>query len=215
MIKLEERTEVEFQRNRYFIVNKPYNMVSQFVSSHKVNLLGDLDFNFPEGTNAVGRLDSNSEGLLILTTNKKVTKLLFEGEVKHARKYLVQVERVVSEDTLQKLRTGVTIRVKGGGDYVTAPCKVELVEKPDNLFTPGYRTSEYKTYSWLMLSLTEGKFRQVRKMVAAVKHPCRRLIRMAIEDLILGDLQPGSVKEIKECRFFELLKIDFKSSLTN
>jgi 23S rRNA pseudouridine2457 synthase len=183
-------------------------MVSQFVSSHKVNLLGDLGYPFPEGTHAVGRLDTNSEGLLILTTNKKVTRLLFEGEVKHKRTYLLQVEKKVSEETLQKLRSGVTIRVKGGGDYVTTPCEAELVEKPESLFKGGYKTSEYKTYSWLMLSLTEGKFRQVRKMAAAVKHPCKRLIRVAIEDLQLGDLQPGGVKELNERDFFKLLKIE-------
>lgn len=182
-------------------------MVSQFVSSHKVKLLGDLEFTFPEGTHAVGRLDINSEGLLILTTNKKVTKLLFEGEVKHKRTYLLQVEKMVSEETLQKLRSGVTIRVKGGGDYITTPCKAELVQKPENLFEGGYKTSAYKAYSWIIISLTEGKFRQVRKMAAAIRHPCKRLIRVAIEDLTLGDLQPGRVKEIEESTFFGLLKI--------
>lgn len=69
--------------HRYFLVNKPLNMVSQFVSSHDVRLLGDLNFNFPEGTHAIGRLDQNSEGLLLLTTNKKITKLLFQGTVPH------------------------------------------------------------------------------------------------------------------------------------
>ena len=202
-----EQTEIKTV-NRYFIINKPYNMVSQFVSSHKVNLLGDLHFNFPEGTHAVGRLDSNSEGLLILTTDKKVTKLLFEAEVKHKRTYLLQVEKVVSAETLQKLRSGVAIRIKGGGDYVTTPCEAEIVEKPANLFDGSYKTSAYKSYSWLLLTLTEGKFRQVRKMVAAVKHPCKRLIRVAIEDLILGDLQPCGVKEIEEDIFFKLLKIE-------
>jgi 23S rRNA pseudouridine2457 synthase len=83
--------------HRYFIIYKPYKMVSQFVSPDKVNLLGDLDFNFPEGTHAIGRLDNNSEGLLILTTNKKVTALLFQSENPHKRTYLVQVEKHVSE----------------------------------------------------------------------------------------------------------------------
>ncbi len=193
--------------HRYFILNKPYNMVSQFVSSHKVNLLGNINFIFPEGTHAIGRLDSNSEGLLILTTNKKVTKLLFESEVKHTRTYLVQVEKIVTQETLQHLKDGVTIRVKGGGDYVTTPCLVQLVDKPENLFEGGYKTSIYKTYSWLLITLTEGKFRQVRKMVAAVRHPCKRLIRVAIEDLQLGDLRPGCVQEIDEEEFFKKLQI--------
>ena len=79
--------------HRYFLVNKPLNMVSQFVSSHDVRLLTDLNFNFPEGTHAIGRLDQNSEGLLLLTTNKKITKLLFQGTVSHKRTYLVQVKK--------------------------------------------------------------------------------------------------------------------------
>ncbi|GEO08073.1 pseudouridine synthase [Segetibacter aerophilus] len=199
---------------RYFILNKPYNMVSQFISSHKVKLLGDLEFDFPEGTHAVGRLDINSEGLLILTTNKKVTRLLFEGDIKHTRTYLVLVENKVSEETLDNLRNGVTIRVKGGGDYTTTPCEVDLVEKPENLFEGGYKFSEYKAYTWLQLKLTEGKFRQVRKMVAAVRHPCKRLIRVAIEDLTLKNLQPGCIQELEENEFFELLNIEnFKNEL--
>jgi 23S rRNA pseudouridine2457 synthase len=102
-------------------------MVSQFVSPDNVNLLGQLDFDFPEGTHAIGRLDNNSEGLLILTTNKKVTKLLFQSDVAHKRTYLVQVQWIVTPETLEKLRTGVTILMKnsGGGSYHTQPCEVD------------------------------------------------------------------------------------------
>jgi 23S rRNA pseudouridine2457 synthase len=84
--------------NRYFIINKPYNMVSQFVSPDDVGLLGDIAFDFPEGIHAIGRLDNLSEGLLILTTNRKVTKLLFQGEAPHKRTYLVRVKNVVSAE---------------------------------------------------------------------------------------------------------------------
>src|SRR4051794_3373849 len=115
---------------RYFIIYKPRDMVSQFVSSHKVKLLGDLNYNFPEGTHAIGRLDSNSEGLLLLTTNKKVTRLLFESDVPHKRSYLVQVRHVVTEETIQQLREGVVIRAKGGGDYLTDPCEASIVTDP-------------------------------------------------------------------------------------
>jgi len=83
---------VEMIKHRYFIIYKPYNMVSQFVSSHDVRLLGDLDFDFPAGTHAIGRLDNHSEGLLLLTTNPKITRLLFQGITPHERKYLVQVK---------------------------------------------------------------------------------------------------------------------------
>ena len=182
-------------------------MVSQFVSSHRVGLLGDLDFDFPEGTHAIGRLDNNSEGLLLLTTNKKITKLLFEGAVPHKRVYLVQVKHEVSEDTLQLLRQGVSIIVKGGGNYITQPCQVEIVQDPSDYFNDTKPLMLRPPYTWLLLTLTEGKFHQVRKMVDAVHHQCRRLIRVAIEDLTLGEIPAGGVKEIEEAEFFEKLKI--------
>ena len=193
--------------NRYFIINKPYNMVSQFISPDKVGLLGDLDFNFPEGIHAIGRLDNHSEGLLILTTNKKVTTLLFQGEAPHSRTYLVKVRNEVSAESLQKLRDGVSIRIKGGGQWVTTPCNVEIVQKPTDIFSHPFERKEYVTHTWLTITLTEGKFHQVRKMVEAVNHRCIRLIRLSIENLELGNLQPGCVKEFEEQDFFDLLKI--------
>jgi 23S rRNA pseudouridine2457 synthase len=183
-------------------------MVSQFVSTHDVGLLGDLDFDFPEGTHAIGRLDNNSEGLLILTTNKKVTRLLFSSEIAHKRTYLVQVKKEVSKESLHKLQTGVSIFVKGGVDYITTPCDVEIVSKPANLFELPEGKLIYGHHTWLLVTLTEGKFHQVRKMVDAVGHRCTRLIRVSIEDLLLEDLRPGCVKELAEEDFFIKLKID-------
>lgn len=193
--------------NRYFILHKPRNMVSQFVSSHKVKLLGHLDYTFPEGTHAVGRLDNNSEGLLLLTTNKRVTKLLFESDVPHKRTYLVQVRHIVTEETIQRLRSGVSIRVKGGGDYITEPCEASIVEDPAVYLPITSEIKEYYSNSWILITLTQGKFRQVRKMVAAVKHQCKRLIRVSIEDITLQGLPPGEVREMEEYDFFEKLKI--------
>ena len=123
------------RKDRYFILNKPYNMVSQFVSPDDVRLLGEINFEFPEGTHAIGRLDQNSEGLLILTTNKKVTKLLFQGEIPHKRTYLVQVVYKMSDVDVQKLREGVIIKIAGDVDWQTSPCQAQIVQKPDNLFT--------------------------------------------------------------------------------
>ena len=194
--------------DRYFIVNKPHNMVSQFVSSHHVRLLGELSFDFPEGTHAIGRLDNDSEGLLILTTNKKVTRLLFQGKTPHERTYLVRVKGEMSDATLQRLRTGVPICVTGALEYITTPCRVEIVERPAGLFDHPRELPNNAPHTWLLITLTEGKFHQVRKMVAAVSHRCQRLIRVSIEDLLLGDLQPGEVKELPEEMFFSLLKID-------
>ena len=97
--------------HRYFIINKPANVVSQFISSHAVNLLGSINYKFPTGIHAIGRLDKQSEGLLILTTNKKVTRLLFLGDELHERAYLVQVNNELSPENLEKLRTGVSIKI--------------------------------------------------------------------------------------------------------
>ncbi len=182
-------------------------MVSQFISSHNVNLLGAIDFDFPEGIHAIGRLDNLSEGLLILTTNKKVTTLLFQGETPHKRTYLVRVKHKVSTESLEQLRKGVTIRIAGGEYYTTPPCAVDIVEDPPHLTDQQRGTSDYVPHTWLYITLYEGKFHQVRKMVDAVHHRCKRLIRVSIEDMVLGDLPPGGVKEFEEKEFFDLLKI--------
>lgn len=194
--------------HRYFVLNKPFGMVSQFVSVEDVLLLGDVDFDFPEGTHAIGRLDSLSEGLLLLSTNKRVTKLLFQGKKPHRRTYLVRVVRVIRPEKVQQLREGVTIRVRGKGDYLTPPCEIELLDSPPDVYPHQLEQNPYIANSWLRISLYEGKFHQIRNMMSAVKHPCRRLIRIAIEDMELGDLAPGCVREIEEADFFRLLKID-------
>lgn len=195
--------------HRYFILNKPFNMVSQFVSTDEVPLLTAIDFNFPEGTHAIGRLDAHSEGLLILTTNKKVTRLLFQGKVPHKRTYLVQVLQHMTQESVQKIRDGVSIRIKGNVDWTTSPCEAEIVEKPADLFLVENALQDFIPHTWLTISLTEGKFHQVRKMVLALRHKCRRLIRMSIEDIHLEDLQPGCVREMNEVDFFKKLKIDY------
>ena len=193
--------------HRYFILNKPMNMVSQFVSSHQVKLLGDLKFNFPEETHAIGRLDQNSEGLLLLTTNKKITRLLFQGRVPHTKTYLVQVKNTVSPETVLKLANGIAISAPNGTQFITTPCMVKLVNKPANLFEVGKPLHENVKTSWLKITLTEGKFHQVRKMVAAVNHKCIRLIRTEIENIRIGNMQPGEVIEMDEPTFFSLLKL--------
>ena len=197
--------------HRYFIINKPYDMVSQFISSHQVNLLGHLNYDFPEGTHAIGRLDQYSEGLLILTTNKKVTRLLFLGEEPHKRTYLVQVNNILSKDSLVQLQTGINIRIKGGESYCTPPCEVTIVEDPERLYKHATTLSQYGPHSWLLITLTEGKYHQVRKMIGAVRHRCKRLIRISIEDLRLDDLEPRAIKEIAEKEFFDQLHITYPS----
>lgn len=193
--------------DRYFVINKPFDMVSQFVSTDEVRLLGDLDFDFPEDTHAIGRLDNDSEGLLLLTTNKKVTRLLFQGEKKHNRTYLVMVKYVVKPETVELLKSGIAIKVKGGVNFISSPCKVELVENAQAIYPFAADTREQYPHSWLLITLTEGKFHQVRKMVLAANHRCLRLIRVSIENITLENLAPGEVREMEEQRFFELLDI--------
>ena len=193
--------------HRYFLVNKPFNMVSQFVSSHDVKLLTDLKYNFPQGTHAIGRLDQNSEGLLLLTTNKKITKLLFQGPVRHNRTYLVQVKNKMNLETAIKLSNGIAISGKMGTDFITSPCAVNIVEQPKNLFDVGIPLHENVSTTWITVTLTEGKFHQVRKMVAAVNHRCIRLIRISIEQIELGKMQPGEVVEVNESFFFKNLNL--------
>jgi len=193
--------------DRYFLLNKPMNMVSQFVSTHNVQLLSNIDFDFPEGTHAIGRLDQMSEGLLLLTTNKKVTKLLFQGMRPHIRTYLVQVKNKVSQATLKQLRDGVDISAPNGSTYKTAACKVDIIDPPIDLWENGIVLHENQQSDWLSIELTEGKFHQVRKMVATMHHRCIRLVRWSIEDLTVESILPGQVQEVSEAYFFKALNL--------
>lgn len=193
--------------HRYFILYKPVDMVSQFISKDNVRLLGEIDFDFPEGTHAIGRLDKDSEGLLLLTTDKKVTRLLFQGKVPHERTYVVQVKNVMNEETALQLSRGIAISAAKGGEYLTTPCKVELIEKPIYIKDALIPLHEKVKNSWIQITLTEGRFHQVRKMVAAVQHKCVRLIRTSIEGLTVYDLLPGQVKEVTKEYFYAQLKL--------
>lgn len=189
-------------------------MVSQFVSVEDVQLLSNLPFNFPAGTHVIGRLDSLSEGLLLLTTNKKVMRLLFDSATPHRRTYLVRVLGNISQQKVQQLRKGVTIRVRGKGDYTTLPCEIDLLDTAPDVLANQLELNPYIAHSWLRISLYEGKHHQIRNMMNAVGHPCRRLVRIAVEDLTLGELQPGNVKELAEVDFFRLLKLEKEQTIT-
>lgn len=193
--------------HRYFILNKPTEMVSQFISPNNVKLLGDLPYAFPVGTHAIGRLDSNSEGLLLLTTDKRITSLLFQGGKPHARTYLVMVNKVVTDEKLDMLRNGIPIKISNGNFHKAAPEKIERIIDPF-LYYP-YATDLRMSYphSWLLITLTEGKYHQVRKMVFQAGHRCLRLVRTSIEDLSLGNLPPGELKELSKEEFYTSLKL--------
>jgi 23S rRNA pseudouridine2457 synthase len=184
--------------HRYFIINKPPGIVSQFVSTHEVGLLGNLDFDFPEGTHAIGRLDKDSEGLLLLTTDKRVTRLLFLDQQPHLRTYLVMVQNEITSQTFQLLKEGIPIKIKEGEMYIATPTHIEIIKNPNELYPYASDHREMYKHTWLLITLTEGKYRQVRKMV---------LIRLSISNIELGNLKPGEVKELDAESFFSLLHI--------
>jgi 23S rRNA pseudouridine2457 synthase len=193
--------------HRYFILNKPADMVSQFVSSDTVPLLGDLPFPFPDGTHAIGRLDKDSEGLLLLTTDKAVTRLVFLGEKPHKRTYLIMVQNEMSEATFEQLKNGVEIKIKNGEKYMACPENVVRVINPLMLYPWATDPREKYPHTWLLITLTEGKYRQVRKMALAVRHRCVRLIRLQMENITLEGIAPGEVKELDKENFYDLAGI--------
>lgn len=193
--------------HRYFILNKPRGIISQFVSSHKVGLLGDIGYSFPAGTHALGRLDKDSEGLLLLTTDKRATHLLFTVGRPHLRTYLVMVQNEMSQATFNLLRAGITIKIKNGENYIATPANILQIDKPANHYSYAGDNREAYPHAWLLITLTEGKHRQVRKMVLAARHRCLRLIRLSIGNFYLHDLKPGEVHELSEEEFYHLLDI--------
>jgi 23S rRNA pseudouridine2457 synthase len=199
--------------HRYFVLYKPVDMVSQFISVHDVRLLGSIDFPFPEGTHAIGRLDKDSEGLLLLTTDKSITRLLFNIGVKHVRRYLVQVRFAVGAETVRRLSEGVYISAPNGEEYLTTPCEVELLPDPPDVPPPAIPLHDNVQYSWLRISLTEGRFHQVRKMVSVVNHKCIRLVRESIEDIHIGSMQPGELRELGKEDFYAKLKLSKPATL--
>ncbi len=194
---------MDASQHRYFALHKPYGMLSQFIGGHPgLRMLSDLPIDFPEGIHAVGRLDYTSEGLLLLTTDPAVTRRLFHPAAAHPRSYLVNVYKPVSDGTLERLEAGLPIRVKGGLDYTTAPAIVTRQERPDWLSRITQELRADIPQDWLRITLTEGKFRQVRKMLQAVYHPCHRLIRLSIGGMELGGLCSGEVRELGAAEFY-------------
>ncbi len=170
-------------------------MISQFVNpaKRKKKLLGDL-YDFPKGTMAIGRLDVPSEGLLLLTTDGKVSAEIRSR--KYEKEYYVQVDGIITEEAVEKLKIGVEIGVKGE-KYITKPGKATAIEDPQfPLRSMKIRDERHGPTSWISIIIREGKFRQVRKMTAAVGFPTLRLVRVRIGEIHLDNLQGNDVKEV-------------------
>ncbi len=172
------------------LFNKPYGVLSQFTPEH--GHLSLADFGLPKGVYPAGRLDLDSEGLLILTSDGALIHRLLDPFFEHPRTYWAQVEGVPGREALQSLECG--LRIKGG--YMTRPAKALLLEPQPDIpeRVPPIRFRKTVPTAWIELTLTEGKNRQVRSMTAAVGHPTLRLVRVAIGNICLGDLAPRSWK---------------------
>lgn len=191
----------------YMAIYKPFNVLSQYMDEGKKVGLGKV-FNLPEGVYPLGRLDSDSEGLLLLTSHRTLAHTLLHPSRAHERTYWVQVEGEITEEALAQLRKGVNIRVDKK-DYTTLPAKAQRIAPPSlPERNPPVRYRKEIPTSWIALTLSEGKNRQVRRMTAAVGFPTLRLVRYSIEQLSLGNMQPGELKVFDRQSFYTLLKIN-------
>ena len=189
----------------YFAVYKPYEVLTRFGKEGDKAVLSD-HFNVPRDVYPVGRLDYDSEGLLILTNDKSLNHRLLDPKHAHEREYWVQVDGPVTNQAIRQLQEGVTITVDGkpfrtrGADAGIFAADPAVPER-----NPPIRFRKHIPAPWIRLILREGKNRQVRKMTAAVGFPTLRLIRYRIEKLSLGDMQPGDMKALSQQEMYKAL----------
>lgn len=189
---------MEFEVKHYKIY-KPFGMLSQFHSNapkekHKKQFLGAL-YDFPEGVMPVGRLDEKSEGLLLLTTDGELSYQINNSGVE--KEYLAQLDGSISIEAIDRLCKGVTIGFNGK-TYTTKPCEAKILRHAPKLPAASnkLRIGRHRPSSWISIILTEGKFRQVRKMTAAVGFPTLRLVRNRVGNIHLNEMSPGQIESI-------------------
>ena len=183
------------KEHSHFILYKPYGYLSQFINNgpkkNSKRLLGEL-YSFPKETMAIGRLDEDSEGLLLLTTNGKVSYEICNGPVE--KEYYAQVDGIVTDSAIKMLQKGVEIGINGK-KYRTKPCQAKILSSIPSLppRAKKIRDSRHGPTSWLSITLTEGKYRQVKKMTAAAGFPTLRLVRMRIGAIHVNNMDAGDV----------------------
>ena len=182
-------------------------VLSQFSTTGGKQTLADI-FKVPKDVYPVGRLDYDSEGLLILTNDNKLNHLLLHPSHRHEREYWVQVEGLISQEAIEKLTSGTMISIDGIA-HKTMPAKVYKMNQPPDVYerVPPIRFRKEIPVSWISLSITEGKNRQVRRMTASVGFPTLRLIRYRIENITVQGLAPGSIKELSRQQLYSKLMI--------
>ena len=190
--------------HHHFKVYKPFGMLSQLTSNEdrqlrKKRFLSEL-FDFPEGSMPVGRLDEKSEGLLLLTTDGKLSDAINRAGIE--KEYYAQLDGEITDEAIESLAKGIEIGL-WGKRYVTKPCTVNRLLELPNLpeADKKIRIGAHRPNSWISITLTEGKFRQVRKMTAAVGFPTLRLIRVRIGNVLLDDTTVGQVTPITHFDF--------------
>jgi 23S rRNA pseudouridine2457 synthase len=192
--------------HHYYLIYKPYGMLSQFTQEQEgQRTLGEL-YDFPKNVYPVGRLDHESEGLLILTDDKALTDRLLNPKYAHEREYYAQVEGAVEVEAIAALRAGVTLNINGKTHY-TLPAKAYVLTAAPDLpeRTPPIRERAAIPTAWLSIALTEGKNRQVRRMTAAVGLPTLRLVRVRIGNLYLNNMKSGEVLKIDKKLIYKQL----------
>lgn len=180
----------------YYLIYKPYQVLSQFTATDGKLCLKDI-LNVPKDVYPVGRLDYDSEGLLLLTNDTSINHQLLHPKFAHARTYWVQVDGLITQQAIDKLTKGVTISIDGKM-YTTQKAILEILPNtiavPDR--NPPIRVRKTIPTSWISLEINEGKNRQVRKMFASVGFPVLRLIRSKIGRFSIDQMQPGDCRSL-------------------
>src|SRR5438477_4523418 len=190
---------------RYFIVYKPYKTLSQFTSALNKNALADF-FSVPKNVYPVGRLDEDSEGLLILTNDAKLNHYLLNPGFEHESEYWVQVEGKITDEAVMQMQQGLQLNLKGK-EYQTRSSTIQIFTQEPEVAerNPPVRYRASVPTSWIKIILKEGKNRQVRKMTAQVGFPTLRLIRYRIEDIELNKMKPGTMIELSQKSIYKKL----------
>ncbi len=198
--------------NKYFVVYKPINVLSQFTSHDGKKTLKDF-FDVPSNVYPVGRLDYDSEGLLILTNDNRLNDYLLNPLHNHEKEYWVQVEGNITPHAITQLQQGVTININGKM-YHTKKCMARILHLPIEVAerNPPIRFRKNIPESWLKIILTEGKNRQIRKMTAKTGFPTLRLIRYRIEKITIEKMKPGEMKMLSHTELYNLLQIQKRST---
>ncbi len=190
---------------RYFIIYKPCKTLSQFTSAENKTTLAD-HFAVPKNVYPVGRLDEDSEGLLILTSDPKLNNQLLNPSFEHEREYWVQVDGSITHEAVMQMQQGLQLNLKSKM-YNTKTSVVQIFDEAP-LVAERFPPVRYRvniSTSWIKIILCEGKNRQVRKMTAKVGFPTLRLIRYRIEDITLNNMQPGTMIELSQKSIYKKL----------